>query len=158
LKTLRIPLLFAIAFIAQITLADLIAIKGYKIDMILILMTLVLNGLGCYLPIFAGFGLGLLQDLLGGGLIGLNALSKSLVGFILGQFYPEKNPRKSEFFLLVSALCIIVHDFVYNYIYGQGQGISILGLFFKRAFPSSLYNLTLVFFITLLPFQKRRRK
>jgi rod shape-determining protein MreD len=43
-----------------------------------------------------GFGLGLGLDLLSGGILGSQALSKAIVGFLLGYFYNEEKTKQRQ--------------------------------------------------------------
>lgn len=155
LKILRTFIIIAVLYAVQIALMDLIAIRGYRPDLILIYMFLCLPGKGNYKPLLAGFGLGLAQDLMGGGIVGVNALAKSLSGFLLGKFFPNK-PLEAKWFCWVgAAICIILHDFTYHYVYGQGEYQSLFDFLFRRVIPTSAYNISILFLLTIIP-RKRR--
>ncbi|MBO8128587.1 MAG: rod shape-determining protein MreD [Peptococcaceae bacterium] len=82
----RFSLLFlvGIALILQSTVLHFVQVAGVKPDLILVLVVIhaILNGprKGAFL----GFMAGLLQDLLTGYFVGLNAISKALIGGLVG--------------------------------------------------------------------------
>jgi len=157
LKILRTVIIVAALYAAQITLVDLIAIRGHRPDLILIYIFFHLPGLGGCKPVLAGFGLGLIQDLIGGGVLGVNALAKSLSGFLMGKLFPEKPPEAKWIFWVGAAICILLHDITYHYISGQSEYQGFLNFIIRRALPTSAYNMIILFLLSLLP-AKRRMK
>ncbi|MFC1477671.1 rod shape-determining protein MreD [candidate division KSB1 bacterium] len=90
--------------------------------------------------IIAGFCSGLAFDLLGGGIIGLGAFTKTIIGFILG-YTPRKHVlRKLSQYIFVLFLIALSHDFIYNSIYSFNTTISFWNLVAWRSFPSSIYT------------------
>src|SRR4029077_17407747 len=69
---------------AQATVAPALRIGDVLPDLPLILVVLLALRRGPELGCLAGFAAGLLQDAAGGGLIGVQALTKGLVGFAVG--------------------------------------------------------------------------
>ena len=70
--------------IAHATLAPSLRVAGVAPDLPLILVILLALRRGPEFGCVAGFAAGLLQDAAGGGLIGIQALTKGLVGFVIG--------------------------------------------------------------------------
>ncbi len=99
----------------------------------------------------AGFFIGLIQDLIGGGFIGLNAVSKTTAGFILGLLFPEKPPDTKGVFYSSLILCIFTHDLLYHYIFSRGGYEGFLMFLWKQVLPFSLYNFFICVLISLLP-------
>jgi rod shape-determining protein MreD len=72
--------------LVQNSVAPLVQIAGVPPDIPLILTVLFAIRQGTERGCLTGFGLGLTQDLLGSGLVGVHALTKSMVGFFTGFF------------------------------------------------------------------------
>jgi rod shape-determining protein MreD len=70
--------------VAQATVVPALRIGDVAPDLPLILVVLLALRRGPELGCVAGFAMGLLQDVAGGGLIGVQALTKALVGFAVG--------------------------------------------------------------------------
>src|SRR5216117_4412997 len=70
--------------VAQATLAPALGVGGVTPDLPLIVVVLLALRRGAEFGCVAGFGAGLLQDAAGGGLIGVQALTKAVIGFAIG--------------------------------------------------------------------------
>ena len=70
--------------VAHATLTPMISVAGVTPDLPLIMVILLALRRGPELGCVAGFVTGLLQDATGGGLIGVQALTKGLIGFGIG--------------------------------------------------------------------------
>jgi len=70
--------------VAQATVAPALRIGDVAPDLPLIVVVLLALRRGPELGCVAGFAAGLLQDVTGGGLIGIQALTKGLIGFAIG--------------------------------------------------------------------------
>jgi rod shape-determining protein MreD len=155
-KILRMVLIFGVALILQSTLVRLLAIEGIQPDLILVALFFVALMEGSYQATIAGFCVGLVQDLYSPETLGLNALSKSLVGFALGfcrrgVFVEGLMPRT---FILFAA--VLLHDLIYFLISlwpNIGAGLSrvvVVGL------PTALY--TAIFGYVIFYFMNRREQ
>ena len=70
--------------VAHATVAPALRIAGVTPDLPLIVVVLLALRRGPEFGALAGFAAGLLQDAAGGGLIGVQALTKALIGFAIG--------------------------------------------------------------------------
>ena len=70
--------------VAQTTLAPALRIGDVAPDLPLIMVVLLALRRGPEFGCLAGFAAGLLQDAAGGGLIGVQALTKAMIGFVIG--------------------------------------------------------------------------
>lgn len=70
--------------VAHATLAPALGIRGVTPDLPLIVVVLLALRRGPEFGCAAGFAAGLLQDTAGGGLIGVQALTKAVIGFVIG--------------------------------------------------------------------------
>lgn len=141
---------------AQIALVDLAVIGGFRPDLILIYMIFRCKIVSGYQFVLIGLLIGLFQDLLGGEFLGLNAMSKSLAAFVLAKVFPEEIPQDRVKFFLGSTACVLVHDFTYNYIFGQNEYMGFIPFLYLRVLPISVYNLAVIMLIDLIPGKKRR--
>jgi len=84
MQSLYFLVLILFALILQTTAFNYLAIYGIKPNLILILV--ILNGFlrGTREGAFLGFSAGLMQDLVSGGVFGLNALTKLVAGYLAG--------------------------------------------------------------------------
>lgn len=141
---------------AQTGLTSLADIAGYRPDILLIYIVYRYQKVSGYQLILGGFTLGLLQDLLGGGFIGLAALSKTVSCFILTKIFRKEGPLHNFSYAAGAALCFLTHDFIYNYIYWQTEYLGFFSFLFLRVVPTTFYNLTILILILLVPVKKRR--
>jgi len=70
--------------VAHATLTPLVSVRGVTPDLPLIMVSLLALRRGSEFGCLAGFVTGLLQDAAGGGLIGVQGLTKALIGFGVG--------------------------------------------------------------------------
>jgi rod shape-determining protein MreD len=75
--------------VAQATIAPALRIGDIAPDLPLIVVVLLALRRGPEFGCVAGFAAGLLQDVAGGGLLGIQALTKALVGFAIGALGSE---------------------------------------------------------------------
>jgi len=100
-----------------------------------------------------GFGVGFLLDALGGGMLGLHALTKTVAGFIIGYIPEAHKIQKMAQFCLFLFIVNILHDLLYNTIYIIHTELSFWQLLFKYSLSSCLYTV----FIGCLIFYGLRR-
>jgi rod shape-determining protein MreD len=95
-----------------------------------------------------GFGIGLLQDLDASGPLGLNALAKSVVGFLVAKagFRVHRSNIAVRFAFFFTAM--LVHDVIYYGVATGGDGGEFMKQFFLRGVPTAAY--TTIFTILLL--------
>lgn len=88
----------------------------------------------------AGFSAGLVMDILSGGILGLNSMTKTISGFITG-FMPREYKIKqlTQFCLFLFSICII-HDVIFNVIYVINSQLNFWRIFLLYSLPSSVYT------------------
>lgn len=141
---MKILLLFVAGFFAvllQNTVFNVLAVAGGKPDFILILVVFFAIFRGPVQGGLLGIGLGLLEDLMIGRFIGINALCKGLIGYLAGTV--EKRLYKNNFLVPMAALAVAT--FVQTFIYWLLSCLigSIVGLdeMLLVAIPDSVYNM-----------------
>lgn len=118
--TLRNAGLLFLAFIVQSTIAPSMAIQTARPDFLLITLAYVALSQGAMAGTLFGCVFGLLQDFYSPGTnLGLNALCKSLVGYIVG--FGKEGLFKDNILILVITLLItaLFHDGLYFLVYSR---------------------------------------
>jgi rod shape-determining protein MreD len=141
---------------AQAGLSELIEIGGYRPDFVIIYLVFRYQSVSSYQLVLGGFLLGFLQDLLSGGFLGVSALAKTIAAFLLTKLFRKEGPLHNVSFAAGAALCFIIHDFIYQYIFWQTEYMGFLPFFFKRVLPVTFYNLVIMVLILLIPLKKKR--
>ncbi|HYF04446.1 MAG TPA: rod shape-determining protein MreD [Patescibacteria group bacterium] len=138
---------------------DLISVAGVTPDLLLILTVWIGVKEGRAVGQFAGFGSGLLFDIISVDVLGTNALAKAIAGFIAGLFYTddEREDRTGNFrFLLIVFLCALIHNLIYFFFYIRLTEMSFLDFFIKYGVASTLYTTVAAIFPMLYSSRKKR--
>ncbi|MBD3316101.1 MAG: rod shape-determining protein MreD [Chitinivibrionales bacterium] len=102
-----------ISLVLQSTLVPVVGIKGIQPDLLMVALFLLAMGQGVMPATYAGFFLGLAQDLYSPALLGQNALAKSITGFFAGLFN-EKIMRTDPIVkIVILVLAFLIHDTVF---------------------------------------------
>lgn len=136
--------LFFGAFIVQSTLVKSVAIFGIKPDLLIVVLFVFATKTGVLPAVYAGFFLGLAQDLYSPAILGQNALAKTVVGVFSGMFN-EKMMRLDPIFQAILLLVVfMLNDMVVSSVYmvkvGGGIG-TLLAQLFMATLPRALYSL-----------------
>ncbi|MEM8558967.1 MAG: rod shape-determining protein MreD [Bacteroidota bacterium] len=119
-------------------------IYGVTPDAVLLFVTVVALRYGRVQGALAGFGFGLLADLLvNPSLLGLQAFAKTLMGFVVGQFRTEENEllRASPAQTALSALTVaLVHNVIVIFVLALTQETRTLFLVTGLWLGSALYT------------------
>lgn len=108
----------------QTTFLPFVALSGYLPDLFILYLVYIALRRGQIEATISGFVIGLLQDIVTTQFFGLAALSKTIAGFVAGYFYNENTAEQtigSYRFVLLVALCSVVHDCIYFVIFFQGN-------------------------------------
>ena len=151
MKALRFVLIFAVALILQSTLVKLVAIKSIQPDLILLALFFIALMEGSYPATIAGFCAGLVQDLYAPQTLGLNALSKSVIGFALGfcqrgVFTEGLIPRS-----LILFAAVLLHDLLYflvSFWPDIGSGLAkVLSVGIPTAFYTAVFGYVVFYYM-----------
>jgi rod shape-determining protein MreD len=105
--------LFILVFILQTTLVPVIAVFGFKPDLLIVTLFFLAIRKGGSATVFAGFILGLAQDFYAPEILGQHALAKSVIAYFAGLFN-EKMMRLDPFTQLALLFTtFILHDAIY---------------------------------------------
>jgi rod shape-determining protein MreD len=141
----------------QTTFIPLISIAGVVPDLLLIWLVVIALNRGQMETTFAGFLVGLLQDIAATKFLGLAALTKTVAGFVLGYFYNEnmiENTLGSYRLVMLVLFAAFLHNLLYFFIFLLGGEQTV----FFRAIGLSLAHAAYSGVIAVLPmfFYSRR--
>jgi len=135
-----IPILTIVVFLGlQSTVAGKIAIGDVSPDFIVVCVILFGLQRGPIQGSLFGFLVGLLVDLGNPGYLGLNALTKSLVGYAGGRLGAATSPG-TVVLVFVIFLAAFGHDVVYFLVYLWPRVDSAMVSIFTNGLPSALYT------------------
>lgn len=129
--------------VATVVLVPFIAIDGIVPDVMLIWAIWVALNEGQMIGMVAGFGSGLLFDVVSADVIGSNALAKVVAVFIAGYFYLETREREmtgSLRFPIIIAFCATVHNIIYYFFYLRPTEIDFVQFFIRYGLLTALYT------------------
>jgi rod shape-determining protein MreD len=121
-SVVRHVLLLLLAFVLQTTWLHLLAVSGLRPDLILVVLVHIALRTSQVESTVLGFGAGFLQDLYAPADLGLNALTKSLIGFAVS--YGRTGVVADSVQVQIAFLCgsVVVHDLIY---YLGSSGVSL---------------------------------
>lgn len=114
MKAAAVLAALAAALVLQSTLAGFTMAGASRVNLVLVAVVYVALAYGAVTGLLAGTAGGLVQDALGGGLIGIGGLSKTIVGFlvgVLGAQFIVSQPL-ARFLMFVGAT--LLHDVCYR--------------------------------------------
>jgi rod shape-determining protein MreD len=140
MKWFYLILALLLFLLLQLVVADRISIGRVTPDfLVLIVIFFALHRRAIRGGIF-GFVVGLLQDLANPAYLGLNALTKSLLGFFVGKAGAKTFPEGTLFLFVLFMFVSFGHDFVYLVFYHWPNMSGALVDMFTLALPSAAYT------------------
>lgn len=129
------------ALTIQATVMPLLAFQGVQPDLLLIVVVSSSLLLGKDQGVSIGFFSGLLQDLVGGNIFGLNTLSKLITGYLFGM--AERKVFKEHIFLpvlamVVATICNSAISFILLFL--LGYKIELMSAIINTVLPLLMYN------------------
>ncbi len=113
MDAIRYILLLLLAFIVQTTWLDLMEVSALKPDLILLVLIYAALSKGPLIATALGFSIGFLQDVYMPTDLGLNALTKSAVGFSVGYGRSRIVGDNIQVQIALIFCTVLVHDLVY---------------------------------------------
>lgn len=140
MKVLRNALLLILALLVQTSYLDEIAIKGIRPDLVLLLLVYISIVHGQIPGTIFGFLAGLLQDVYSPAPLGLNALCKSIIGFLVGYTRGGiiEESLLARGFIIFGAT--IFHDLVYFLIFSWKDLRDYFTLILRYTLPAAAYT------------------
>jgi rod shape-determining protein MreD len=139
-RSFYLVLAILLCLLLQATLAPRIAFGQIAPDFVILAVLVFALYRGAVYGAILGFAVGFLQDLGTPEMLGLNALTKTLLGFTIGRVGAKTFPENALFLFglfVASALC---HDIVYLVIFKWPHMGSALLMILVAAIPSALYT------------------
>jgi len=163
-KIIKWILLFSVVLIVQMSIVPKIAIFGIYPDLPMILLVLLAVENGRTAGIWGGFFLGLIIDVYSVGLLGVNALAKTIVGGTTGLLERKNIVIEPIFFLILLALVCVINDIIIYIpnIYEAGEQFAELPKYLLLySLPRAVYTTfvaaaVLVFLDNFVPSKMRR--
>jgi len=136
---------FLVLIVVQVTVLKYIAIEvqsNISVQPDLVLILLFFFGLrhSQITSTVTGFAVGLVSDILGGGIIGLTAFAKTVAGYSVGYFPREHKIQKISQFSLLLLVITIIHDVIFNIIYVINTELNFWRIVLLHSLPSSIYT------------------
>jgi len=151
MKILLKGAIIVVALLIQLTLINSITILGLKPDLIMVVVIIFSLLKGEKEGAISGFASGLLQDIFSTGLLGINALAKTVVGFICG-ILKEKIFHEHILFLIpviTFVASLIQNILIFFLLRAFGIEYSLAWSLKQVALPEALYSSLLSPFIFL---------
>jgi rod shape-determining protein MreD len=127
--------------VIQSTLVPLIRIGGIAPDVLLAYMIIWCMHHDRSQGVILGFCGGMLHDLMGGGTLGVYALSKSLACYAACSLPRSKYSHDFSLVGIMLFLAIFIHQLIHTLFVSREAAAGFLSLFFRYGVPSMLYTL-----------------
>jgi rod shape-determining protein MreD len=140
---MRIIYLIIVAFVfllLQVLVVGRLAIGEISPDLSLLLCAFLALYRGPIQGSIFGFIIGFIQDLFNPTLLGLNALTKTLVGFAFGHVGQKAMPESALFFAAIFFIAALGHDIVYLLFFTGLHLGRFFVILFTVALPSAVYT------------------
>ena len=127
----------------QTTFLPFAALGGYVPDFFILYLVTIALRRGQIEATISGFIIGLLQDIITTQFFGLAALSMTVAGFVVGYFFNENTAEQtlgSYRYVLLVALCSVVHNLLYFMIFFQGNRGSVFISTIEYTMGMTLYT------------------
>lgn len=134
-------IIILVSLVVQSTIMPMLSFNGIKPDLLLIIVVSASLLLGKEQGVSVGFFSGLLQDLAGGNVFGLNTLSKLITGYVFGM--AERKVFKEHILLPVLAMSIATffNSVISFIIVGLlGYKVQLISAIMNNVLPLMLYN------------------
>ena len=127
----------------QTTFLPFAALGGFVPDLLILYLVTIALRRGQIEAMISGFIIGLLQDIITTQFFGLAALSMTVAGFVVGYFFNENTAEQtlgSYRYVLLVALCSVVHNLLYFMIFFQGNSGSVFIFTIEYTMGMTLYT------------------
>ncbi len=143
------------AIILQSFFVPVIEINSWRPDLVLVSVLLIGKRFGSAAGSSAGFILGIIQDSLSAGPIGITALPKVLAGYASGKINILKFEGTVLFLWFI--LFAFLHELIFYSILQFKMDVSFTYLIYSRIFPNTIYT-TIMLLITYFSTQNYFRE
>ena len=151
-------LLAVVLSLVQFALLNFVEVQGITPDLLLILCVWIAIREGRFSGTVVGFLIGVTLDIVSFDLIGINAFTKTIAGFVAGSFYKEGKELiilHSPKFLLIVFVSSFIHNLIYFFFYIKLSDITFFSFFMKYGIAFSFY--TTVFAVIPMLIKRKER-
>jgi rod shape-determining protein MreD len=142
--------IFLLCLILQTTLVPAMGIFGASPDLLMVALFFFARKTGPFAATWAGFFLGLAEDLYSPSILGQNALSRTVAGFFAGLFNERVMRVDFMFQLILLLITFFLHDALYYSVQllktGNAGTGGIMHLLLTSIVPRALYSLLFALF------------
>ncbi|MBD3343588.1 MAG: rod shape-determining protein MreD [Chitinivibrionales bacterium] len=138
---------FILCIILQSTLMHSISIRGVIPDITFIALFLLAINHGPLAGLYAGFLLGVSQDLYSPSILGQNALAKTIIGSLMGLFNEKMMRTEPLLRMVILFIAFFVHDSIFSIasIIKNSAPLSMLfNELISETLPRSIYSMLLL--------------
>lgn len=136
----RTFLIIILLIIVQSSFLVLIQVKGIVPDFVLIFMVFWCIQKSRYQCVILGFIGGLLQDLMGGDLLGVFALSRSVACYLSCSFPWNRYEQNYLTFGLILSTATFAHQVIYLVVVSRNAAAGFVTFLFRYGIPTVLYT------------------
>jgi len=140
LRTFYLVLTVLVFLLMQAVVADRIALGSVAPDFVVLVVLFFALYRGSVRGAIFGFVVGFLEDLGNPEYLGLNALVKSVMGFLVGDAGRKTFPDNAFLLFVLFALAALGHDVVYLLVYHWPHIGSAFLRIFTEALPCAIYT------------------
>jgi len=151
-------LLAVVLSMVQFALLNFVEVQGITPDLLLILCVWISIREGRFTGTVAGFLIGLTLDIVSFEIVGINAFTKTIAGFVAGSFHKEGKEMMILHglkFLLIVFISSFIHNLIYFFFYIKLSNLTFLSFFMKYGVAFSFY--TTVFAIIPMLVKRKER-
>jgi len=139
-RGIGVGIVLFVFFLLQVFVSDAISFRSIGPDFPLLIVVYFAVFHGAIKGSIVGFIVGLLQDLFNPSFLGLNALTKSLVGYAMGRAGAQTERDNPLFLIAFFGIAALAHDFVYL-LFFTGFHVGKFALAWVTiSIPSALYT------------------
>ncbi len=139
--------MFSFFLALQIIAAPLLVIDDIQPDFLLLGVIVAAIRHGAIVAIFTGFWTGLFQDAVVSHLFGLEALSKSIAGFVAGYAAKNKTKHDLQVIIAIALLTALANHLIRDTIYYFDEGLNFFYVLVRFVIPNALYTVVFVVII-----------
>ncbi|MBD3421240.1 MAG: rod shape-determining protein MreD [Chitinivibrionales bacterium] len=144
--------LFMVCIVLQSTLTHTIAVFDIQPDFVIIALFLLSIRHGSIAGVYAGFFVGLGQDLYSPAILGLNALAKTLIGYFIGIFNEKVMSTDPVMKAVILLSSIFLHDTIFlaaHIIKTSASWGILLPEILTNSIPRGLYTIVFIVLYSL---------
>ena len=160
-KYVKYSFLIIIFTIFHFGFASFISINGVIPDIFLIFVVWLGIKEDRLFGMIAGFFIGMYMDFVSGDVTGINALTKTVVGFIAGNFHKKdaiKQLTNDYRFIFIVSLCAVAHNLIYFLFFINTDKSDYILLYLRLGLASAFYTTFISAFVYIFQISTKRIK